>query len=175
MLKGIVLGLLTFGVFFVTHVALFRFRAPARRFDAMVRAHWLLVPALAVAYVVTPPDLGVLPAAFTGAGWGLDLANGIIVYDFLFVGYSMLYFLVDRGFSARILIEIDHAPNGALTQEGVAAVYAPEQIVGRRLGDLADIKSVVKEGERFQIVSRGRRQARLFSSMKAFFNLGPGG
>jgi len=174
-LKGIVLGLLAFGVFFVTHVALFRFRAPARRFDAMVRAHWLLVPALGVAYAVTPPDLGVLPAAFTGAGWVLDLANSIIVYDFLFIGYSMLYFLVDRGFSARILIEIERAPNRALTLEGVAAVYAPEEIVGRRLGDLADIKSVVKEGERFQIVSRGRRQARLFSSVKAFFNLGPGG
>lgn len=175
MLKGIVLGLLTFGVFVVTHVALFRFRAPTRRFDAMVRAHWLLVPVLGAAYVVTPPDLGVLPATFIGAGWVLDLVNGVIVYDFLFVGYSMLYFLIDRGFSARILIEIDRAPGDALTQEQIEAVYSPEQIVRRRLGDLRDMGSVVEEGDRFRIMPSGRRQARLFSFVKTFFNLGPGG
>lgn len=175
MLKGIVLGLITFCVFFAAHVAVFRFRAPARRFDAMVRVHWLLVPVLCVAYVLTPPDLGILPPEWTGAGWVLDLVNGVIVYDFLFVGYSMLYFLVDRGFSARILIEIERAPSAALTQEQVEAVYAPEQIVGRRLGDLLDMKSVTKIGERFRIAPPGLQQARFFSFVKAFFNLGPGG
>jgi hypothetical protein len=174
-LKGIILGLITFVVFFVVHAAVFRFRAPARRFDAMVRVHWLLVPVLAVAYVLTPPDLGMLPADTIGAGWVLDLVNGVIVYDFLFVGYSMFYFLVDRGFSARILIEIERAPGAALTQEQVEAVYAPEQIVGRRLGDLLDMKSVTKIGERFRIAPPGLRQARFFSFAKAFFNLGPGG
>jgi len=173
-LKGIILGLITFAVFFVVHVAVFRLRPPVRRFDAMVRVHWLLVPALAVAYLVTPPDLGMLPADTIGAGWVLDLINGVIVYDFLFVGYSMFYFLVDRGFSARILIEIERAPSAALTQEQVEAVYAPEQIVGRRLGDLLDMKSVTKLGERFRIAPPGLRQARFFSFVKAFFNLGPG-
>lgn len=175
MLKGIVLGMITFCVFFVSHVAIFRLRAPGRRFDAMVRVHWILVPGLCVAYVVTPPDLGLLPANLTGAGWALDLVNGIIVYDFLFVGYSMFYFLVDRGFSARILIEIERAPNGALTREQIEAAYAPEQIVGRRLGDLRDMSSVVEEGGRFRITPSGLRQARLFSFVKGFFNLGPGG
>ena len=175
MLKGIVLGLIAFGVFLVAHLVVFRVRAPARRFDAMVRVHWLLVPALLFAYVITPADLGVLPGGLTRAGWLMDLVNGIIVYDFLFVGYSMFYFLVDRGFSARILIEIEQAPQGALTQEEVEAVYAPEQIVGRRLGDLLDVQSVTRAGDRFRIEPRGRGQARVFSSVKTFFNLGPGG
>jgi hypothetical protein len=174
-LKGIVLGLITFCVFLATHVAIFRLRPPDRRFDAMVRLHWLLVPVLGAAYVVTPTDLGALPAGLTGAGWVLDLVNGIIVYDFLFVGYSMFYFLVDRGFSARILIEIARAPGGALTQEQVEAVYSPEQIVRRRLGDLRDMGSVREEGDRFRVVPSGLRQARLFSFVKEFFNLGPGG
>jgi hypothetical protein len=173
--KGIALGLITFCVFLVAHVAVFRLRAPVRRFDAMMRVHWLLVPTLILAYVVTPRDLGVLPAAFIEAGWLIDLANGIIVYDFLFVGYSMFYFLVDRGFSTRILIEVGRAPQATLTQEQVEAVYAPEHIVARRLGDLLDMRSVTKAGERFQIAPSGRRQARVFSFMKTFFNLGPGG
>jgi len=174
-LKGIVLGLTCFLVFLAVHVAVFRLRAPARRFDAMVRLHWLLIPVLALAHVLTPPDLGILPAHAVGAGWLLDLINGVIVYDFLFVGYSMLYFLIDRGFSARILIEIARSPGGALTQEQVEAVYAPGQIVGRRLGDLFDMKSVTRTGERFQIARPGLRQARVFTGVKAFFNLGPGG
>jgi hypothetical protein len=37
------------------------------------------------------------------------------------------------------------------------------------------MRSVTKSGERFQIAPPGRRQARVFSFMKTFFNLGPGG
>jgi hypothetical protein len=174
-LKGIFLALATFCVFLVIHVAIFRMRPPVRRFDAMLRLHWLLIPGFCVAYAGTPPDLGVISADWPRAGWLIDLVNGIIVYDFLFVGYSMFYFLVDRGFSARILIEIEHAPTGALTQEQVEAVYTPEQIVGRRLGELHDMSSVVQVGGRSRIAPRGLRQARAFSFIKAFFNLGPGG
>ena len=174
-LKGLALALTTFCAFLVLHVAIFRLRPPVRRFDAMVRMHWLLIPVLCVAYVVTPPDLGVIPEGWPRAGWLLDLVNGIIVYDFLFVGYSMFYFLIDRGFSSRILIEIDRSPGGALTQEQVEAVYAPEQIVGRRLGELLDMRSVMQEGDRLRITPRGLRQSRLFAFVKSFFNLGLGG
>jgi hypothetical protein len=174
-LKGILLALVTFGLFLVAHVLLFRIWAPVRRFDAMVRLHWVLVPVLCVAYAVTPPDLGIIGSEWARGGWLLDLVNGVMVYDFLFVGYSMFYFLIDRGFSARILIEVEPARNGGLTQEGVEAVYRPEQIVGRRLGELLHMGSVVKDGERLRITRRGLRQARVFSSMKTFFRLGPGG
>lgn len=46
MLKGILLAVATFLFFLSAHFLLFRTRPPRRRFDAMVRLDWLLVPVL---------------------------------------------------------------------------------------------------------------------------------
>ena len=82
---------------------------------------------------------------------------------------------MDRGFSARILIEIERAPGWALTQDEVTRVYPLDQVVGRRLDEMLDIGSVIQEGDRYRITPQGCRQARLFSFLKSFFRLGPGG
>lgn len=175
MLKGIVLAAAAFSVFLPLHIAVFRLRAPARRFDAMLRLHALLAGLLVAGYAATPADLWVIPAGWGRAGWLIDLGNGLLVHWFLFMGYSMFYFLVDRGFSARILIEIERAPGQALTPEDVARAYSLDQVVGRRLGEMLDMGSIVRDEDRYVITPRGRRQARLFAFMKAFFNMGPGG
>ena len=175
MLKGILLACGAFGAFLPLHLAIFHLRAPHRRFGSMVRLHALLALGLLAAYAVTPPDVWVIPAGWAGAGWLIDLANGLLVQSLLFVGYSMFYFLVDRGFSARILIEIERAPGRALTPEEVARVYPLERVVARRLDEMLDMGSVTKEGDRYRITPRGCRQARLFAFLKSFFRLGPGG
>jgi len=174
-LKGILLACGAFGAFLPLHLAIFHLRAPHRRFGSMVRLHASLALGLIVAYAVTPPDVWVIPAGWAGAGWLIDLANGLLVHSLLFVGYSMFYFLVDRGFSARILIEIERAPGQALTPEDVAAIYSLDRVVARRLDEMVDIGSVIKEGDRYRMTARGRRQAQRFAFLKSFFRLGPGG
>ena len=175
MLKGILLACGAFGAFVPLHLAIFHLRAPHRRFGSMVRLHASLALGLIVAYAVTPPDVWVIPAGWAGAGWLIDLANGLLVQSLLFVGYSMFYFLVDRGFSARILIEIERAPGQALTPEEVAAIYSLDRVVARRLDEMVDIGSVIKEGDRYRMTARGRREAQRFAFLKSFFRLGPGG
>lgn len=175
MLKGIVLALGCFGVFLVVHVVIFRTRMPERRFAAMSRLHFAFAPVLVMAYFATPPALWLIPPGLLRAGWLIDLANGLLIHTFLFVGYSMFYFMVDRGFSARILIEIERAPGKTLTQDGVAAAYSLDQVVGRRLREMADIGRVLRNGDRFQITPRGRLEGKLFAFLKSFFQLGPGG
>ena len=175
MLKGILLACGAFGAFLPLHLAIFHLRAPHRRFGSMVRLHASLALGLVAAYAVTPPDVWVIPAGWAGAGWLIDLANGLLVHSLLFVGYSMFYFLVDRGFSARILIEIERAPGQALTPEEVAAIYSLDRVVARRLDEMVDIGSVIKEGDRYRMTARGRRQAQRFAFLKSFFRLGPGG
>ena len=175
MLKGILLACGAFGAFVPLHLAIFHLRAPNRRFGSMVRLHASLALGLIVAYAVTPPDVWVIPAGGTGAGWLIDVANGLLVQSLLFVGYSMFYFLVDRGFSARILIEIERAPGQALTPEEVAAIYSLDRVVARRLDEMVDIGSVIKEGDRYRMTARGRREAQRFAFLKSFFRLGPGG
>ncbi|MBI1957814.1 MAG: hypothetical protein HYU42_13600 [Candidatus Rokubacteria bacterium] len=175
MLKGILLACGAFGAFLPLHLAIFHLRAPHRRFGSMVRLHASLALGLIVAYAVTPPDVWVIPAGWAGAGWLIDLANGLLVHSLLFAGYSMFYFLVDRGFSARILIEIERAPGQALTPEEVAAIYSLDRVVARRLDEMVDIGSVIKEGDRYRMTARGRREAQPFAFLKSFFRLGPGG
>lgn len=175
MLKGILLACGAFGAFLPLHLAIFRLLAPPRRFGSMVRLHALLALGLPAAYAATPPDVWVIPAGWAGAGGLIDLANGLLVQGLLFVGYSMFYFLVDRGFSARILIEIEVAPGRALTTEEVARVYQLERVVARRLDEMLDMGSVTKEGDRYRITPRGCRQARLFAFLKSYFRLGAGG
>lgn len=175
MLKGILLACGAFGAFLPLHLAIFHLRTPHRRFGSMVRLHASLALGLIVAYAVTPPDVWVIPAGWAGAGWLIDLANGLLLQSLLFVGYSMFYFLVDRGFSARILIEIERAPGQALTPEEVAAIYSLDRVVARRLDEMVDIGSVIKEGDRYRMTARGRRQAQRFAFLKSFFRLGPGG
>ena len=175
MLKGLLLAAGAFCAFVPLHVTVFHLVAPQRRFGAMVRLHAALALALTAAYVATPPDVWVLPAGWAGAGWLIDVANGLLVHSLLFVGYSMFYFLVDRGFSARILIEIERVPGRALSPEGVARMYSLDQVVERRLDEMLDLGSLIKEGDRYRITPRGRREARLFASMKSFFRMGPGG
>jgi len=174
-LKGILLACGAFGAFVPLHLAIFHLRAPHRRFGSMVRLHASLALGLVVAYAVTPPDVWVIPAGWAGAGWLIDVANGLLVHGLLFVGYSMFYFLVDRGFSARILIEIERAPGQALTPDEVAAIYSLDRVVARRLDEMVDIGSVIKEGDRYRMTARGRRQAQRFAFLKSFFRLGPGG
>ncbi|MBI2526497.1 MAG: hypothetical protein HYV93_10970 [Candidatus Rokubacteria bacterium] len=174
-LKGLLLAAGAFCAFLPLHVTVFHLLAPQRRFGAMVRLHVAFALALTGAYLATPPDLWVIPAGWAGAGWLLDVANGLLVHSLLFVGYSMFYFLVDRGFSARILIEIERAPGRALSAEGVAGMYSLDQVVERRLDEMLDIGSLTREGARYRITPRGRREARLFARMKSFFRMGSGG
>lgn len=110
MLKGLVLAGAGFSTFLVVHLLLFRLCVPSRRFIAMVRIVFALGVLLILLHRLTPPDLGFLPPEYTAAGWAIDLLNGLLVYGFLFIGYCMFYFLIDRGFSGRMMIEIESSP-----------------------------------------------------------------
>jgi len=174
-LKGVLLALASFGVYLILVVTLLRAVRPERRFRHMSRLHLAMDGALVAAYLLTPPDLWIIPAKLPRAGWLIDLGNALVIHTFLYMGWSMLYFLLDRGFSARILIEIRHAPGGALSEAEVGAVYAPDAVVTRRLLEMVDIGRLVRRGERFQATPRARLEGRIFAFLKAFFHLGPGG
>lgn len=175
MLKGVLLALASFGVYLILVVMLLRAVRRARRFRLMSRLHLAMDGVLVTAYLVTPPDLWIIPASLPRAGWLIDLVNALVIHTFLYMGWSMLYFLLDRGFSARILLEIYDAPGGELSEAEVAAAYAPDAVVSRRLSEMVDIGRLVRRGERFQATPRARLEGRMFVFLKGFFHLGLGG
>jgi hypothetical protein len=174
-LKGIVLAVGAFALFLPLHVAILRIVRPRARFRSMVALHGALALALLTVYALTPPDLVPLPRGWGAGGSVLGGLNAVAVHWFLFMGYSMFYFLVDRGFSLRIMIEIDRAPGGALGQAEVAAVYPPPGVVRRRLEEMVEIGRLTRRGDAYRLTARGRFDARMFAWVKTFLRLGPGG
>lgn len=175
MLKGLALAMGGFLFFLVVHVFLFRLTLPRLRFNTMVRIAVGTGVGLLVLYPFTPPDLGFLPARYTGAGWAVDLLNGLLVFTFLFVGYCMFYFLVDRGFSGRMMIEIEASPARRLRAEEIAARYSLEMVLLRRLGEMVEIGRVVERDGRYVDTAKGRGAAAMFAFVKRFLQLGEGG
>lgn len=176
MLKGLVLAGGGFLLFLILHVCWFRLRVPEHRFLAFARLCAAVGVGVALVHLATPPDLGFLPRIWTQAGWAIDLLNGALIYGFLFIGYSMLYFLMDRGFSGRIMIEIDSAPGHKLRPDDIAARYSMRMVLQRRLSEMIELsRSVVEKNGRYCNAQKGRTMAALFASLKRFFQLGAGG
>ncbi|MEW6544248.1 MAG: hypothetical protein AB1411_11625 [Nitrospirota bacterium] len=162
-------------LFLALHVIAFQMWVPHRRFVTMVRIAAASGLILIAVHRTTPSGLGFLPTVYTTAGWAIDLLNALIVFVFLFVGYSMFYFLVDRGFSGRIMIEIERAPNRLLSLSEISALYTPEAILRRRLQEMLDIGRIVEKNGRYCNTAKGRSAAALFAFVKRFLQLGEGG
>lgn len=175
MLKGLILSFLGFAIFLIAHVAIFRLMTLERRFRTMVRIMMVVGCALLIAHRITAPDLGFLPHEYTKAGWAIDLLNSLLVYGFLFIGYSMFYFLVDRGFSGRIIIEIESSPERRLQASGIAARYSLEMVLQRRLTEMLEIGRVILRDGRYCNTAKGRSAATMFAFVKRFLQLGEGG
>lgn len=175
MLKGLLLAFAGFLLFLAVHICLFRWRMPERRFMAMVRLAFTIGLGLIILHWATPSDLGFLSSDYITAGWAVDLLNEILVYGFLFIGYCMFYFLVDRGFSGRIMIEIEQAPERYLRMQEIAARYSMEMVLKRRLSEMLEIGRVVEAKGRFRNTTRGESAASLFAFVKRFLQLGEGG
>jgi hypothetical protein len=174
-LKGLVLASAGFAIFLVVHILLFRLRVPTRRFRAMVRMIFALGVLLIALHRLTPSDLGFLPFEYTTAGWAIDLLNGLLVYGFLFIGYCMFYFLIDRGFSGRMMIEIESSPQRRLRPSEIAARYSLEMVLRRRLNEMLEIGRITELNGRYQNTAKGRSAAAMFSFVKRFLQLGEGG
>ena len=175
MLKGIVLAFAGFLLFLAIHVTLFRLKVPERRFTTMVRIALALGLVLIVIYQNTPPDLGFLPVAYTRAGWVVDLLNSILMFSFMFIGYCMFYFLVDRSFSGRIMIEVEAAPKPGLRPQDIAARYSIEMVLQRRLNEMLEIGRIVETDGRYRNTVKGQSAAAKFAFVKRFLQLGEGG
>lgn len=175
MLKGVILACSAFLIFLVSHVLLFQIRVPQQRFFTMARIACGIGLGLIVVHRITESNLGFLPHAYTRAGWAVDLLNAELVYGFLFVGYCMFFFLVDRGFSGRIMIEVENAPDRRLRQQDISSRYSLEMVLQRRLAEMLEIGRVVKNDGRYCNTGKGQTAARLFAFVKRFLQLGEGG
>lgn len=143
----------------------FRTKEIQQRAAFMVWVFLATLPVFVVIHLISPQGLDVL-----------DLVFGLLVYVAgFFGGILQLYNLADRGFSLRMLIDIDESPRGGLSADEVVQNYGGGRgicwMYQKRLDGLLEHGLIRVEGEAVRISARGRRVARVLGWLMSFLGL----
>lgn len=149
-----------------------------RRARLMLIAFLSVLPALLAVDLLTPPDLGFLPAELVMPIAWVDIAFAVFLYSVgFFGGILQLYNLADRGFSLRILIDILESPSQAMRLDDVIQGYSAGRgiawMYAKRLEDLQNAGLAKVEGESLVLTPKGQRVAELFTWLQEFARVAP--
>jgi len=89
----------------------------------------------------------------------VNFLNGLLIEVFLLIGYTAFFFLIERGLSLRVLIEISRAPQQRMTIDDIKRVYPYDYILEKRLAQMLTMGYSVKRGDYFYSTDKGRRFA----------------
>ncbi|MFC1595092.1 hypothetical protein ACFL3E_01540 [Patescibacteria group bacterium] len=176
MIEGIIISSISFVLFLIIHFLWFYYRPPIYR--------WRLVSRLALFFLLLYSLLfWLLPFSNWFNVLNLDsiysrifaYLNGVVIYVFLFFSYAQFYFLIDRGVSARILVEIGRSVNKKLSHEELKVLYNPEKLQMRRVQDMLYGKYIVFENGYYRMTFKGKLNAAVFDFCKRYLHLNPGG
>ena len=176
MIEALLLSGAAFFFFFVTHAIWLHWRKPVNRWRAVTRFFLFFLGVYTLAFWMLPfPNwFNLLNSASSLAKW-FAWANGAGWYILVFLGYAQFYFLIDRGVSARIMMEIEESPEKRLRVEEIHQHYDPKNMQTRRLHDMLYGGYVIKEGEYYKNTIKGQTHARIFRFCKIYLHLYPGG
>jgi hypothetical protein len=177
-MKAILLAALAGLLLFACISAVLRSGVTSRRARSMLIAFLFLFPMLPLAHLLTPPDLGFLPAELVMPIAWIDLAFAVFLYSAgFFGGILQLYNLADRGFSLRILIDILEAPLQSLRLDDIMQGYSAGRGIGwmyaKRLEDMQSASLAKLEGESLVLTPKGQRVAKLFAWLQDFARVAP--
>ena len=175
-MKGLILAGAATVACAVAITVLFRTVRITHRAAAMTRLFGVTLVVLVVAYVTTPADLGVLPAALVEPRPVVELALAVVVACALFFGGLLqLYNLADRGFSLRLLIDLDENPRGVCAPTELIESYGGGQgmrfMLDKRIDGLVKEGLLVIDHAEVRPSARGARAGRLFGTLRALLRL----
>ena len=149
-MAGMLAAFTSFSVFVVVHWAVLhwlRWRQLARVLNGLWLANLGLYAALVWRWA---PEAGIV-----------NLLNGLLLQVFLLIGYTAFFFLVERGLSLRVLIEIGRAPGGRMTLDEIKRAYPYDYILEKRIGQMVRMGYWVEQDGQFRSTEKGRRFAAL--------------
>ena len=176
-MKAIVLAAAMCAMYFAAMTVAFLFTRPETlRARLMLLLFSCTLPLGAAIHYLTPYDLGVLPSIWCEADTMLDLAFFLFIYTAAFFGFILqLYNLADRGFSLRIVIDIDHAPDRHMTVDQIMNSYSAGQGISwmyqKRIDDLARLDLIRIEAGIAETTPSGRRVASRFAWLRRFLRV----
>jgi hypothetical protein len=156
----------------------FRVRSTQERAKQMTLLYFGCAVVAVLAWVITPSDLGLLaPPLLIEPRW-LDLALMLFFFSSAFFGGILqLYNLADRGFSLRILIDLDAATPCGGGGDALVKNYGGGQgltwMYGKRLHGLLSGGFVHRNANVIELTASGRRTAEMFDAAHRFLRLDP--
>jgi hypothetical protein len=155
-----------------------RFHQTAQRAKQMTLIYFGCVILSVPAWFTTSADLGFLPPSLLiEPGW-LDFSLMLFFFTAAFFGGALqLYNLADRGFSLRILIDVEEAHSQALDADWLVANYGGGKgltwMYGKRIEGLLQMGFVERRAEMIELTSKGKRAADVFLAVRRFLRLEP--
>jgi hypothetical protein len=177
-MKAVIIAAAMTFVLLVLVTLAFRLRPTEERAKQMMLIYFGCAVAAVLAWVITPVDLGFLaPSLLIEPRW-LDLSLMLFFFSSaLFGGVLQLYNLADRGFSLRILIDLDAATPCGGGLDALVQTYGGGQgltwMYGKRLHGLLSADFVRRNGDTLELTLRGRRTAKMFDAAHRFLRLDP--
>ena len=153
-----------------------RFHQTAQRARQMTLIYFGCVVLSALTWFTTSVDLGFLaPSLLIEPVW-LDFSLMLFFFSAAFFGGALqLYNLADRGFSLRILIDVEETDSPAVDADWLVANYAGGNgltwMYGKRIEGLLATKLVDRKVEVIELTSKGERAADVFLAVRRFLRL----
>ena len=177
-MKAIILATaMTIVLLAVVTIAL-RFHQTAQRAKQMTLIYFGCAILLVLAWFSTSVDLGFLaPSLLIEPGW-LDFSLMLFFFTAAFFGGTLqLYNLADRGFSLRILIDVEQTNSHAVDADWLVANYGGGKgltwMYAKRIEGLLETKLVDRKAEIIELTSKGERAAAVLLAVRRLLRLEP--
>jgi hypothetical protein len=173
-MKGLLLASLAFLLLVVASAITLRFYRGNKEFKVFLGAFVAAVLGYAVAYPLTPPDLGLLPAGWLEAAAMADFWNGLLVLALVFHGFWCFAYFACLSPSMGVMVELRARGGRGISAEEALAMHGREEPVNlifqRRLPKLVQGGYVREEGDGYRLLPRGGRIAALGAFLKRLIN-----
>ena len=173
-MKGLVLAALAFLLILVGSAITLRVYRGNKEFKVFLGAFAAAVLGYAIAFPLTPPDLGVLPAGWLEPASGVDFVNGLLLLALVFHGFWCFAYFACLSPSMGVMVELRARAERGISAAEALAMHGREQPVNlifqRRLPKLVQGGYVREEGDTYRLLPRGGRIAALGAFLKRLIN-----
>jgi hypothetical protein len=173
-MKGLVLASLAFLLLVAGSAVALRVYRGNKEFKIFLGAFAAAVAGYAMAFPLTPYDLGFLPTAWLEPAAVVDFSNGLLVLALAFHGFWCFAYFACLSPSMGVMVELRARGERGISAEEALAMQGREEPVNlifqRRLPKLVQGGYVREEGGAYRLLPRGGRIAALGAFLKRLIN-----
>jgi hypothetical protein len=173
-MKGLTLAALAFLLLVIGSALALRAYRGNKEFKVFLGAFAAAVVGYAVAFLLTPPDLGVLPSRWLEPAAAVDFWNGLLVLAVVFHGFWCFAYFACLSPSMGVMVELRGRGARGISAAEALAMQGREKPVNlifqRRLPKLIAGGYISKDGGAYRLLPAGERVAALGAFLKRLIN-----